>query len=242
MLLIDETVMGIAVATLVIGSYEDIKSREVDKFLFIPLVLVGAIGMFFNQPSPSLYLLPVILFPVFLFFSLFVRFVPWFYTIIGIASFAVFLYLSPPGYFLQLTVIFLIYLLGIGERFFGIGDIKAMLAICTGFSSPFIYNFIKPSFAQSIFPFDFGFLFTVSIVSMFSIFYVLIMNVRKGQKISVDSFFSFRYDEDTIKKNPERYTARDFKGKQIMVYRLPFIVPIFIGFLIVSAFGNWFIL
>jgi hypothetical protein len=68
------------------------------------------------------------------------------------------------------------------------------------------------------------------------------MNVQKGQKISVDSFFSFRYDEDTMKKNPERYTARDFKGKQIMVYRLPFIVPIFIGFLIVSAFGNWFIL
>ena len=73
MILIDEVVMGIAIATLFIGSYEDIKSREVDKFLFIPLVLVGSIGMFFDQVSPSLAILPVILFPVVLFFSLYVE-------------------------------------------------------------------------------------------------------------------------------------------------------------------------
>ena len=242
MILIDEVVMGIAIATLFIGSYEDIKSREVDKFLFIPLVLVGSIGTFFDQVSPSLAILPVILFPVVLFFSLFVKFVPWFYVIMGIAFFAVFLYLSPPGYFLELVVILLIYLVGYGEKFFGLGDIKAMLAVCTGFSSPFIYDFVKPTFAQSIFPFDFGFLFTVSIVSMFSVFYVLIMNVTDGQHLGVYSFFSFRYDEDKLKKNPERYSVRQLKGRQIMVYRLPFIVPIFIGFLIVSAFGNWFIL
>ena len=127
MILIDEVVMGIAIATLFIGSYEDIKSREVDKFLFIPLVLVGSIGTFFDQVSPSLAILPVILFPVVLFFSLFVKFVPWFYVIMGIAFFAVFLYLSPSGYFLELAVILLIYLLGFGEKFFGAGDIKAML-------------------------------------------------------------------------------------------------------------------
>lgn len=154
--------MGIAVATLCIGSYEDIKSREVDRFLFIPLVLVGSIGMFFDQGSPSLVMLPVILFPVALFFSLFVKFVPWFYALIGVLFFAVFLYISPPGYFLELAVILLIYLLGMGEKFFGAGDIKAMLAICTGFFSPFIYDFVKPTFVQSIIPFDFGFLFTVS--------------------------------------------------------------------------------
>lgn len=241
LILIDEVVMGIAVATLFIGSYEDIKSREVDRFLFIPLVLVGSIGMFFDQASPSLDIIPVILFPVALFFSLFVKFVPWFYALIGIAFFAIFLYFSPSGYFLDLAVILLIYLLGLGERFFGTGDIKAMLAICTGFSSPFIYDFVKPTFAQSIFPFDFGFLFTLSIVSMFSVFYVLAMNFRSGQHLGVQSFFSFGYDEDKLKKNPERYSVREFKGKQIMVYRLPFIVPIFISFLIASAFGNWFV-
>ncbi len=242
MILIDDVVMGIAIATLFIGSFEDIKSREVDRFLFIPLVLVGSIGMFFEQASPSLAILPVILFPVVLFFSLFIKFVPWFYALVGIATFAVFLYISPPGYFLDLAVILLIYLLGLGEKFFGAGDIKAMLAICTGFASPFIYDFVKPTFAQSIFPFDFGFLFTVSIVSMFSVFYVLVMNMRGGQHVNAASFFSFGYDEDKLKKNPERYSVRQFKGSQIMVYRLPFIVPIFIGFLIVSAFGNWFIL
>ncbi len=241
MILIDDVVLGIGIASLAIGTFEDIKNREIDKFLFIPLVLVGAVGTYFNQSGMSFGLLAVILLPVVLFFTLFVRFVPWVYALIGVASFAVAFYFAPAGYFLELVVILLIYLMGIGERFFGTGDIKAMLAICTGFYTPYIYNYVKPTYIQGIFPFDFSFLFTVSVVSIFSIFYVLAVNIYKGQKISIYSLFSFGYNEDDLKKNPNKYMARQIGGHKVMVYGIPFILPIFIGFLIVSAFGNWFI-
>ncbi len=229
--------MAIAVATLVLAAYEDIKSREIDKFMFVPLVLVGSLGSFFDGMP-----LPAILFPAVLFASLFVRFVPWLYALIGIAAFAITFYLSPQGYFLELVVVAIIYFLGMGEKLFGIGDIKAMIAISLSFSSPFIYNFIHPSYVQSLFPFDFSFLFSVSILSLVYIIYMLASNVKRGEKVSLLSLFSFRYSKEEFEKNPEKYTRKNVMGKEVMVYGIPFILPIFAGLIMVSALGTWYLL
>ena len=76
------TVFAIAILTLSIAALQDIRSREIDKFIFIPLVLVGFIGGVFNGIP-----LPLLILPAVLFVSLFVKFVPWIYTVIGISGF-----------------------------------------------------------------------------------------------------------------------------------------------------------
>ena len=64
------TVFAIAIVSLSIAAIQDMRSREIDKFIFIPLVLVGFLGGVFNGVPLSLLILPVVLF-----ISLFVKLV-----------------------------------------------------------------------------------------------------------------------------------------------------------------------
>ena len=231
------TVFAIAIVSLSIAAIQDIRSREIDKFIFIPLLLVGLLGGVFNGVP-----LPLLIFPTVLFISLFVKFVPWIYTVIGISSLVLSFYFSPPGYFLEIFVVFIIYMMGIGEKLFGYGDIKALLALSVSFYSPVIYSIRTPTYIESIFPFDFSLLFTLSVVSLLSVIYILLVSFLSGDKISLYSLFSFNYDEEKFKKNPGKYRIREIGGKKVMVYGIPFIVPILISFIIVSFLGSWYVL
>ena len=231
------TVFAIAIVSLSIAAIQDMRSREIDKFIFIPLVLVGFLGGVFNGVPLSLLILPVVLF-----ISLFVKFVPWIYAVIGVAGFALSFHFSPPGYFLEISVVFLIYMMGIGEKLFGYGDVKALLALSVSFYTPIIYSIRTPTYIESIFPFDFSLLFTLSLVSLLSVIYILLLSFLSGDKISLYSLFSFNYDEEKLKKNPNKYRVREIGGKKIMVYGIPFIVPILISFILVSFLGSWYVL
>lgn len=218
MLAVSLAVFVIAVVSLAIASWQDIKDRRIDRFIFIPLVLVGFLGGIFSG-----FPLSIILFPAVLFVSLFVKFVPWIYALIGIAGFAISFYFSPQGYFLDLIVILIIYLFGTGEKLISYGEIKALMALSLSFEVPLIYSIKQPSYIQSIFPFDFSLLFTLSLVSILAVPYVLISTILFRKKLSIYSLFSYEYDEDFLKKHPNKYFIREIKGKKVLVYGIPFI-------------------
>lgn len=235
MLIVSAIVFIIAVITLFFAARQDLKSREIDRFVFIPLVMVGAGASFFNGNPYA-----VILYPVFLFATLFFRLPIWLYILVGGASTVLAVFLSPTGYLLYFVILLAIYLLGTGEKYFGIGDIKAMIALTLGFNYPLIYDLVAPSYMQSLLPFDFSFLFTVAIVSLGYSLYVTLTESRgrtDGKPLSP----YIPYDEEKYHKNPVKYEIRERQGDKVMIYQIPTLVPIFIGFLIVSFLGVWFL-
>lgn len=203
--------------------------------MFIPLVMVGIGASFFNGNPYA-----VIIYPVFLFVTLFLRLPPWLYILTGAAATVVAAFLSPEGYVLYFIIMLAIYLIGTDERYFGIGDIKALIALSMGFNYPFIYDLIAPSYFVSLLPFNFSLLFTVAIASVVYSLYIILSESRGrsgGERLSP----YIPYDEEKYQKNPVRYEIRERDGAKVMIYRIPSLVPILIGFLVVSLLGSWFI-
>lgn len=236
MLLIDIPVFAIAVITLFVASWQDVKHREIDNFVFIPLVMVGAAASFFNSTPYAITIYFVVLFA-----TLFFKLEPWWiYPVIGIISTVLVFFFSPRGFLLFLMIPAAFYFMGTGEKFFGIGDIKALLALSLAFNYPLIYDLLTPNFFQSILPFSFSLMVYVTIAAGLLSLFVTISESRgrtDGRKLA--SFIP--YDEDRYNRNPERYNIVVQGGRKIMIFQLPFLVGITAGFIAASLLGPWFI-
>lgn len=217
------------------ASYSDISTRTVHPYMFVPLIAAGAILDLLSGISPLFVTVVLALFlltfahdnlPVFI--------------VTGTAIFAAgFLFLlQSPLMLTALIFMFFAYVLGVGEKFFGIGDIKAFLAISLSFVNPIMLLQIFHPLPYGIqFPMIFLMLLNSSLISVFFIPYLLIMNIREKSRISVMSLFALPFDENTLKSHPERYTVTQYKGSRYLLFKTPFLLPITIGFVMAIISG-----
>lgn len=233
----------VADVSLLLGAFYDIRERSVNSFLFVPLFLM-ALVIYALGSYPPLFIGISSLF----FVLTFVDLKPLPYLLGGIAALAIFIIadftsgLSYTGYFLYFLVFFIIYMMGAGERFFGKGDIKALLALSFAFLAPFQDPLTSSQGAfLSLVPFDMVLLINTAIVSLLFIPYLVIYNYRKTGKIRSYHLFAVDYDQRLYSANPERYRLADYGGSKIMVYGAPTLLTIYIAFFISYLAGLWFI-
>ncbi len=227
----------IAIFTLMVGALDDLRTREVSSYLFVPLFLASLILFSIYGFKP----LPMILSSA-LFLLTFFRLKPVFYVLGGIAvlfaSFAL-----PANWHLYFIVLFILYMLGTGERYFGIGDIKAFISLSFAFSFsqiPYIFP-VSSSPLTYLIPFNFTLLMDTAICSILAIPVILIANMRRSKDLKLYHTFAMDYDEEIYRKNPERYKLAEISGRKVMLYGIPTLLPIYAGFLLAFAFGPWFL-
>jgi hypothetical protein len=230
----------VAVATLTVTSYTDVRKRTINSFIFIPLVAVAAINFALTGQS-AWYIAVGILF----FAGTFIRTDLYIYPVYGliILLVSVFLFLGEPVYLISSIMIFIAFELGFTESFFGIGDIKAMVAIFFSFITfPFTWAFTaKQAFILTLLPLSFAMLINIAIVSLYLPLYMFILNIRNGNRIGASSFLGLPYDDGVYTRNMTRFSIRGSDDSRMMIYRSPFMIPISIGFLITVIFGFWMI-
>ncbi len=231
----------LALVTLAVTSYTDVRRRTINSFIFIPLVGMGVV--FQATQSAPLYF---IIMGVLLFMCTFLETDLVIYPVIGMIFLAVSLYFVVTGsifYGFTATIMSLMLLLGFQERFFGIGDIKAMIALFFAFTA---LPFTTPATAGqlylvSVVPLSMIMLFNIAIASLFFIPYVVLSGRKKGDRTGLYSITSMKYDEELYRQNPARFNLRERPGGKVMVYKAPFMVSVFAGFLVTVLAGFWFI-
>ena len=235
---LQNTVVLIALLSLLYGSYTDLKTRTIKSYLFIPLMIAGIVlNYYFGAPVIFMALAVLVFFFAFL--------VPdtWAYLIIGIAFLAISSYYAIAmdfywGY--QLVIISVVYLIGFQETFFGNGDIKAIIACM---------------FSMSIYWFSAGRLFNASInyniptglailvsIALFSSVYLLYGHVlasRIGRAKVPGHPYSINYDQAVLNRKPHAFQVFEHQGQKYIRYRVPFMIPILLGFVLFLAAGFW---
>ncbi len=222
-----------ALAVLVIsyGAVDDIFNRSVNQFLFVPVLAGGLVyafvtggdivvplalagmfvGCFFSEKQIHFLVLETVIFAVAVAFSI----------TLGIFGFPL--------------VIGYVYVLVAGLRYMGVGDVKAVLSLITAFPYP-LFFLLHSNFMQAI-PFSFYLMLNSSLASLFFIPYVLALNFTRGALRERWSFYALPYDEEEYRKNDHKYKLREISGKRVMIYQIPALVPITIGFLAVALMG-----
>ena len=230
----------VAALTLVFTSYTDVRKRTINSFVFIPLVAVAALNYAYAGQGYAFIAIGILFFA-----GTSIRSDLYLYPVFGLAMLltSVLLLMHSPVFLTASIMIFLIYELGFTERLFGIGDIKAMMALFFSFVQfPFIWAFTaRQAFLLQILPLSFAMLINIALVSLYLPIYMIILNLRRGNGIGVTSLFGMKYDESVYAVNRKRYSIRGENDSRIMIYRSPFMVPITIGFFITVIFGFWMI-
>ena len=130
--ILEYAVIAVATASLIYGSYTDVKKRTVKALLFVPLMAIGvAINLILHAP------LMFTGFGVAIFLFTFLEPDTYAYAILAAIFVAVsiaFVFLIGFYWGFQLLAISVVFALGFTERLFGIGDIKGIIALM--FSSP----------------------------------------------------------------------------------------------------------
>lgn len=232
-------VMSIAIVSLLYGSYTDIKHRTVKSILFIPLALSGfALNYYLQLPvaylaagliifllsflDPETYAYEIVAL-VFLIVSVFV--------IIDISHFWGF----------QLLVMSVVYLIGFQERLFGIGDIKAIIALMYSSSlySPIVGYVTGNSLNLGIIPTSVALLTNISVFAIVFVSYAIYLAYRHGSVAVRGQPFAIKYDLSLHSRNPAAYREGEKDGTKFLIYRIPFIVPIALGYLLFIITGFW---
>ncbi len=141
----------------------------------------------------------------------------------------------------DLLVMSAIFLMGFQERFFGIGDIKALLALSFSFITiPLLTPLTSGQRVISSFvPFSMALLINVAIFSIVFVPYLLYLNRKSGNRSGNSSLFLMRYDKEMYEKNSRKFSVHEYRGKKYMQYRAPFMISITGGFIITLLFGFW---
>lgn len=233
----------VADISLLYGAFYDIRDRKVNSFLFVPLFVFALVIYAIAGYSPVFIGISSAFF-VITFFDL----KPLTYALTGILFLGIFIIidfitgLSYSTYFLYFIVLFMIYIIGTGERYFGIGDIKALIALSFSFLAPFQDSVTAAQSAYlSLVPFDMVLLINTAIISLLFIPYLAVYNYRRAGKIKAYHLFAVDYDQKLYGANPERYRIADYRGSKIMVYGAPTLLTIYIAFFISYLAGLWFI-
>lgn len=229
-------------AILAYTSFTDVKKRTINSFIFLPLIGLGA-WFHASQGAPLFFLVIGIL----IFLATYLETDLVIYPVIGIIFLAVSLYYVLSGsilYGFTATLMSMIFLVGFQERFFGIGDVKAMIALFFVFTQfPFLTSLTAgQSYLVSILPLSIVMLFNIAVVSLFFIPYILILGRRNGDRLGVYSITSLKYDESVYSRNQAKFNVRNSSKGKLMVYKTPFMVSVSIGFLLTIFIGFWFIL
>ena len=230
-------VIAVSIDSLAYGSYTDVRKRTVKALLFTPLVLLAAVQAYFFI-VPMIYLVLGIL----IFFFTFLAPDTYAYELIG----AIFLVVSVVALFLsgfywgfQLIVMSMVFLLGFRERMFGIGDIKAIIALmfASPFYSPIVATVYQGSRDYTILPTSLALLTDVSIFAVVFVAYAIIKVYRHGTANIPGQPLAMKYSEKMVARNPAAYRKLEKDGTHYMLYRIPFIVPIALGYLLFITVG-----
>lgn len=231
------TVTAIAICSLVYGSYTDVTRRTVKALLFVPLVisaivesyvfgfslfyiLIGSLMFLFTFLDPDTY--------AYLVFGAF-------FIIVSFLS----MFISGLSLGFHMLVMSIVFLLGFQERLFGIGDIKAIIALM--FASPFyiqlIYYVIPQQVVYPAYPTALALLTDICIFAVLFVVYAVVIAYRHGVVRVSGRSLAMRYSEELEKKNPAAYRTHEKNGIRYMVYRIPFVVPITLGYILFITAG-----
>ncbi len=225
-------VTAVAVVSLAYGSYTDVRRRRINSLLFVPLLAISAVQNYYLH-TPGLYIAAGIL--IFLF--TFLEPGTYAYIIIGAiflaASFILTFFIG--FYFgFQLILMSIVFLLGFQERLFGIGDIKGIIALM--FASPFysplmLYSYTGP-IDYSLFPTSMALLVDICVLAVLLTLVSIARIYRHGRVDVQGQPLAMRYSEELERKNPNAYQKKEKNGVTFMVYRMPFIVPVALGYIL----------
>ncbi len=219
---------------LTVGSVSDVYTRKVNSYLFVAPAAGGVVYDIFSG-SPAITYVPVFA----MFAACFFLRGNLIYLLIQTAIFTISLFLSLLLGFgsISLIVAYVYALMGYRE-FIGIGDVKAMLALTGSFAVPF-FGIISggPGLLISFIPVPFFFMLNSTVLSAAYIPYLLLLNFRRGTLRKRYSFYAIAYDEKEYGKAEHKYRLRDLADGKVMVYKMPFLVPITAGFLIAMITG-----
>lgn len=222
-------------------SFTDVRRRTINSFIFIPVIAIGA---FFNalNGAPMFFIVMGIL----IFLATYLKTDLVIYPVIGVIFLVVSFYYVTTGsviYGFTSVIMSLMFLIGFQERLFGIGDVKAMVALFFSFTEfPFLTGLTQPQYdLLNVMPLSLVMLFNIAVISLFFIPYLVALNRRKGSSIGIHSITSVGYDEQVYTQNRAKFALRDTPSGKVMVYKTPFMVSVSLGFIITMLAGFWFI-
>jgi len=232
----------VGIAILMIGSVTDVRKRTVSSYLFIPLFAAGIVFLaLYIHPPYWFYVVGILMFVAsFMETNLVI------YPVVGFIFLAVSLFLTFRVFIFgfDLLVMSAIFLMGFQERFFGIGDIKALLALSFSFITiPMLTPLTSGQrIISSFVPFSMALLINVAIFSIVFVPYMVYLSRKAGNISGNSSLFLVRYDQEMYEKNSKKFSVHEYRGKKYMQYRAPFMISITGGFIITLLFGFWILL
>jgi hypothetical protein len=232
----------VGIAILMIGSVTDVRKRTVSSYLFIPLFAAGIVFLaLYIHPPYWFYVVGILMFVAsFMETNLVI------YPVVGFIFLVVSLFLTFRVFIFgfDLLVMSAIFLMGFQERFFGIGDIKALLALSFSFITiPMLTPLTSGQRVISSFvPFSMALLINVAIFSIVFVPYMVYLSRKAGNRSGNSSLFLVRYDQEMYEKNSKKFSVHEYRGKKYMQYRAPFMISITGGFIITLLFGFWILL
>ena len=220
-------VIAIAIASLGYGSYSDLKKRTVSPILFVPLMAAGVIVNV--QSGSAIFFL--VAGAVMMFLS-FLRADTWAYLFTGMAFFiASLVAMEITGFYYgyEMLIMSVVYLIGFQERLFGSGDIKAIVSVMYAFPQVYSIIQVRPDGIYGIVPPALIILVGISIFSLAWAIHGIILT--GGDRKFGAGLFRMTYDPDLLRRKPQAFSTGEKDGARYMTYRVPFMIPIFLGFL-----------
>ena len=231
-------IIAVATASLLYGSYTDVKKRTVKALLFVPLMALGA-AMNILLHAPYLFLALGVLIFLFTFLepdTYAYGFIAAIFIVVSAAS--IFLYGFYWGF--QLLVISVVYAMGFTERLFGIGDIKGIIAVmfASAIYSPLAGAVLYGHFAYVGFPTSLSILVDVAIFSVIFLAYAVYLSRKHGAVAVRGEPLAIKYNSELAGRNAQAYKAGERDGVKYMAYRIPFMVAIFLGYTLFVIMGS----
>ncbi len=229
----------VGMVVLLAGSVTDVRRRTVSSYLFIPLFAAGIVFLaLFVHPPYWFYLVGILMFVAsFMHTDLVI------YPVTGAIFLVVSLFLTFRVFLFgfDLLVMSAIFLMGFQERFFGIGDIKALLALSFSFITIPVLTPVTAGqkVILSFVPFSMALLINVAIFSIVFVPYMVYLNRKTGRGSGNSSLFVLRYDPEMYERNSRKFSVHEYRGKKYMQYRAPFMISITGGFIITLLLGFW---
>ena len=220
-------VIAIAIASLAYGAYSDLRTRTVSSLLFVPLMVAGII---MNIQSGSAVFFSVA--GAVMMFLSFLRADTWAYLFTGIAFFiASLVAMEITGFYYgyEMLIMSVVYLIGFQERLFGSGDIKAIVSVMYAFPLAYSIIQVRPDSIYGIVPPALIILVGISVFSLAWALYGIILT--GGNRRFGTGLFRMKYDPDLVRRKPQAFSTGEKDCARYMTYRVPFMIPIFLGFL-----------
>lgn len=227
----------VTAAILLTGSVMDYRRRSVNAFLFVPIVIFGIFSNLLSSSPVLFIMLSILAFamsyldprkPVYIMFS----------TLFFVAGLIMLLMRNAYGF--EFLVISVVHAIGYRQSYFGIGDTKAMIAVIFSFTG------INVRLMSGVISFHGlianGMVILVDIVIASVIFLILDFFVLRHSGIGNGlRIYRLDFSQDLSEKLGKKYGLRTLGGKKYLVYKVPFLIPITMGFFMFVIFGAWFI-